>query len=134
MTDVHVRFDGSGVTSADIACMALQPVLDSVYHRYGHEPLPAVERALDHAGRGAFAQDGITSFAGYISAGHRPVLTSGGPRRDQADRTTTAKHATGRDGDTTTRSRGDGPTRGETSERREHVPGSAQRVVRRPGA
>jgi len=74
--DVHVRFDGSGVVSAGTACAALQPVLNSVYHRCWGEPLPIVEKALRYAGRGAFSRDRIEIFAGYISAGDRPVLTS----------------------------------------------------------
>lgn len=74
--DVMVRFDGSGVVSAEIACAALQPVLDSVYHRYCWEPLPVVEKALRYVGRGAFSRDGIEMFARYICMGERPVLTS----------------------------------------------------------
>lgn len=76
MGDVLMRFDGSGVVSAEIACAALQPVLDSVYHRYCWEPLPVVEEALRYVGRGAFSRDGIEVFAGYICMGERPVLTS----------------------------------------------------------
>lgn len=82
--DVLVRFDGSGVVPAGIACAALQPVLDSVYHRCWGEPLPIVEKALRYAGRGAFSRDGIEIFAGYISAGDRPVLTSGNVDVDRA--------------------------------------------------
>lgn len=76
MDNVLVRFDGSGVVSAEIACAALQPVLDSVYHRYCWRPLPVVEKALRYVGRGAFSRDRIEMFAGHISAGERPVLTS----------------------------------------------------------
>lgn len=76
MGDVLVRFDGSGVVSAEIACAALQPVLDSVYRKYCWEPLPVVEKVLRYVGRGAFARDGIEMFARYISAGDRPVATS----------------------------------------------------------
>ena len=76
MGDVLVRFGGSGVVPAEIACAALQPVLDSVYHRCWGELLGMVEGALRHAGRGAFSRDGIEVFARYISSGDRPVLTS----------------------------------------------------------
>lgn len=76
MGDVLVRFDGSGVVQAEIACAALQPVLDSVYHSCCWEPLPVVEKALRYVGRGAFSRDGIEMFASYISCGQRPVLTS----------------------------------------------------------
>jgi len=74
--DVLVRFDRSGAVSAEIACAALQPVLDSVYHRCWGELLPVVEEALRYVGRGAFSRDGIEMFAGHISAGDRPVLAS----------------------------------------------------------
>lgn len=76
MGNVRVRFDGSGVVSAEIACAALQPVLDSVYHRYWGESLPVVEDALRYVGRGTFARDRIEGFASCISAGDRPVLIS----------------------------------------------------------
>ncbi|MET3953430.1 hypothetical protein ABIE52_000296 [Rhodococcus sp. OAS809] len=78
MVDVFVRFGGSGVVPDEIACAALQPVLDSMYHRCCGEPLPAVEKELRYAGRGAFVRTGIEKFAKYISAGDRPVLISPG--------------------------------------------------------
>lgn len=81
--DVMVRFDGSGVVSAEIACAALQPVLDSVYHRYCWESMPVVEEALRYVGRGAFSRDGIEKFASYICMGERPVLTSKGLSGDR---------------------------------------------------
>lgn len=77
MADVLVRFDGSGVTSGEIACVALQPVIDTVYRRCRWEPLPVVEKTLRYVGRGTFSWDRIENFASYISAGDRPVLTSG---------------------------------------------------------
>lgn len=79
-----MQFRGSGVVSAEIACMALQPVLNSLYRRHRGEPWPAVEIALKHVGRGAFAKDGIEIFAEHISAGHRPVVVSSvGPEHDR---------------------------------------------------
>lgn len=90
MGDVLVRFDGSGVVPAEIACAALQPVLDSVYHRCWGEPLSIVEEALRYVGRGAFSRDGIEMFAGYISAGERPVLAS---KNSGVDRTRFGKRS-----------------------------------------
>lgn len=65
------------VVPAEIPCAALQPVLDGVS--------PVCRGSRRRLSKGAsirraacFLRDGIEMFAGYISAGERPELTSNG--------------------------------------------------------
>ncbi|OHF24854.1 hypothetical protein BKP30_26980 [Rhodococcus erythropolis] len=67
-----MRFEGSGPYAAELAGAALQPVLDSIYRRYGGEPHSEIEHVLRRAGRDAFSRDNIEIFARYITYGERP--------------------------------------------------------------
>ncbi|MDN5547131.1 MAG: hypothetical protein L0H03_17875 [Rhodococcus sp. (in: high G+C Gram-positive bacteria)] len=72
-------FEGSDPETADLARLALQPVLNSMYRKYGANGYGGhsqseIEDALKHAGRGSFSREGIEIFARYLAAGQRPVL------------------------------------------------------------
>lgn len=73
--DVCVKFGGFDPATAELARAALQPVLNSIYHRYNGESYPEIEHVLRRAGRGAFVRDDIDVFAWHIACGERPVLT-----------------------------------------------------------
>ncbi|PBI91101.1 hypothetical protein BKP42_54530 [Rhodococcus erythropolis] len=81
MNEIEVPFVGTDRETAHIARLALQPVLDSMYRRYGEHgygghPQGEIETALKRAGRGSFARDRIELFARYIALGQRPVLVA----------------------------------------------------------
>lgn len=75
MADLYVSFDGDDPDTAELARLALQPVLDAVYRAHAGSSQSEIELILRRAGRGSFARVNIAQFARYIARGDRPVLS-----------------------------------------------------------